>query len=96
MFLYIKIKSAAFAYMVYVKDTSLNSSSSNLSNLSQEEINQKLFLDEYANYFTDSIPGELPRSSGEDDHRIDLIPGTTPPNKPPYRVSLPQQEKIMA
>ena len=82
--------------MVYVKDTSLNSSSSNLNNLSQEEINQKVFLDEYANCFTDSIPGELPPSRGEDDHRIDLIPGTTPPNKPPYRVSLPQQEEIMA
>ena len=89
------IKSAAFAYMVYVKDTSLNSSSSNLSNLSQDEINQKVFLDEYASCFTDSIPGELPPSTG-DDHRIDLIPSTTPPNKPPYRVSLPQQEEIMA
>ena len=90
------IKYATFAYMVYVKDTSLNSSSSNLSNLSQEEINQKVFLDEYANCFTDSIPGELPPSRGEDDHRIYLIPGTMPPNKPPYRASLPQQEEIMA
>ena len=78
------IKSATFAYMVYVKDTSLNSSSSNLSNLSpQEEINQKVFLDEYEFFFTNSIPRELPPSRGEDDHRIDLIPGTTPPNKPP-------------
>ena len=58
------IKSAAFAYMVYVKDTSLNSSSSNLSNLSQDEINQKVFLDEYASCFTDSIPGELPSFKG--------------------------------
>ena len=90
------IKFAAFAYMVYVKDTSLNSSSSNLSNLSQGEINQKVFLDEYASCFTDSIPGELPPSRGVDDHRIDLIPGTTLPNKPPYRISLPQQEEIIA
>ena len=81
--------------MVYVKDTSINSSLSNLSSLSQEEINQKVFLDEYANYFTNSIPRELPPSRGEDDHRIDLILGTTPLNKPPYRVSLPQQEEIM-
>ena len=76
------IKSSTFAYMVYVKDTSLNSSSSNLSNLSQYEINQKVFLDEYASCFTDSIPRELPPSRGVDDHRIDLILGTTPPNKP--------------
>ena len=40
--------------------------------------------------------GELPPSRGEDDHRIDLIPGTTPPNKPSYKVSLPQQEEIIA
>lgn len=82
--------------MVYVKDTSLNSSLFNGSTLSKEEIDQKVFLGEYASCFTESIPGELPPSRGEDDHRIDLIPGTTTPNKPPYRVSLPQQEQIMA
>ena len=43
-----------------------------------------------------SIPGQLPPSSGEDDHKIDLITGTSPPSKPPYRVSPPQQEEIMA
>ena len=89
------IKSIAFAYTVYVKDTSLHSSSSNLSNLSEDEINQKVFLDEYASSFTDSIPRELPPSRWVDDHKIYLIPGITPPNKPPYRVSLPQQEEIM-
>ena len=87
------IKSAAFVYMVYVKDTSLKSSSSNLSNWSQDEINQKVFPDEYASCFKDSIPGELPPSRGVDDHRIDLIPGTTPPNKPPYRVSPPHSKR---
>src|SRR5271168_382171 len=47
-------------------------------------------------FVKDSIPGELPPSRGEDDHRIDLIPGISPPNKPPYRVSPAQQEEIMA
>ena len=28
-------------------------------------------------------------------HRIELIPGISPPNKPPYRVSPSQQEEIM-
>ena len=45
--------------------------------------------------FTDSIPRELSPSRGEDDHKIELIPGSSPPNKPPYRVSLAQQEEIM-
>lgn len=33
---------------------------------------------------------------GEDDHRIDLILGTTPLNRPPYYVSHVQQEEIMS
>ncbi len=82
--------------MVYVKDTSLNYSLYNLSNLSKEEIIQKEFHDEYAHCFTDSIPGELPPSRGEEDHRIDLIPETSPLNKPHYRVSPTQQEELMA
>ncbi|MCO5547131.1 hypothetical protein L7F22_000573 [Adiantum nelumboides] len=30
-----------------------------------------------------------------EDHTIDLIPGSTPPNRPPYRVSRAQNEEIM-
>ena len=44
----------------------------------------------------EEIPNELPPSRGEDDHRIDLIQGSNPPNRAPYRVSLAQQEEIMA
>ncbi|MCO5551612.1 hypothetical protein L7F22_005117 [Adiantum nelumboides] len=43
----------------------------------------------------DDIPGELPSKRGDDDHMIELIPGSSPPNKPPYRVSQAQQEEIM-
>ncbi|MCO5597114.1 hypothetical protein L7F22_051189 [Adiantum nelumboides] len=32
---------------------------------------------------------------GEDDHKIELIPGSSPPNRPPYRVSYAQQEEIL-
>ncbi|MCO5582158.1 hypothetical protein L7F22_036048 [Adiantum nelumboides] len=45
--------------------------------------------------FIDDIPGELPPKRGDDDHAIELIPGSSPPNKPPYRVSRAQQEEIM-
>ncbi|MCO5563014.1 hypothetical protein L7F22_016650 [Adiantum nelumboides] len=38
----------------------------------------------------------MPPKRGDDDHRIDLIPGSSPPNKPSYRVSQAQQEEIMA
>ena len=31
----------------------------------------------------DEIPKKVPPSHGEDDHKIDLIPGTSPPNRPP-------------
>ena len=34
-----------------------------------------------------------PPKRGDDDHRIDLIPGSSPPNRAPYRVSYAQQEE---
>ncbi|MCO5611395.1 hypothetical protein L7F22_065648 [Adiantum nelumboides] len=45
--------------------------------------------------FIDDIPGELPPKRGDEDHAIELVPGSSPPNKPPYRVSQAQQEEIM-
>ncbi|MCO5556393.1 hypothetical protein L7F22_009941 [Adiantum nelumboides] len=36
------------------------------------------------------------KKRGDDDHRIDLIQGSSPPNKPLYRVSHAQQEEIMS
>ena len=91
------IKSFVSAYFIFVRDSS--KSANNLkyetSNSCKEEISQKVFLNEFSYCFTNSIPSELPPSKGEDDHRIELIPGVAPPNKPPYRVSLAQQEEIM-
>ncbi|MCO5596075.1 hypothetical protein L7F22_050133 [Adiantum nelumboides] len=45
--------------------------------------------------FADEIPNDLSPSRGEDDHKIELIPGSSPPNRPPYRVSYAQQEEIL-
>ena len=36
------------------------------------------------------LPPERPK-----DHAIDIIPESSPPNRPPYRVNLAQQEEIM-
>ncbi|MCO5600937.1 hypothetical protein L7F22_055054 [Adiantum nelumboides] len=41
------------------------------------------------------IPGELPPKCTDDDHMIELLLSTSPPNKPLYRGSQAQQEEIM-
>ena len=54
-------------------------------------------MKQYQDCFSDELPNELPPVRGEDDHMIDLIPGTSaPPNRPPYHVSRAQQEEIMS
>ncbi|MCO5561076.1 hypothetical protein L7F22_014697 [Adiantum nelumboides] len=62
---------------------------------SQEDLELSKFLNQFQDVFIDDIPGELPPKRGDDDHAIELIPGSSPPNKPPYRVSQAQQEEIM-
>ena len=74
----------------------VNSLPSNVSDSSKEESSLKLFLDESMDCFIDSILRDLPLSRREDDHKIELSTGSSSPNKLPYRISLAQQEKIMA
>ncbi|MCO5602448.1 hypothetical protein L7F22_056580 [Adiantum nelumboides] len=62
---------------------------------SKEDLELSKFLNQFQDVFIDDIPGELPPKRGDDDHAIELIPGSSPPNKPPYRVSQAQQEEIM-
>ena len=93
------IKSSLFSYMVFVKDPHpLNDTTSQESNAkmnSNDEENQESFLQSFSDYFSDSIPNELPPSRGDDDHRIELVPGSAPPNRPPYPLSHAQQEEIL-
>ena len=63
--------------------------------MSKEDLKLSNFLQEFQDIFTDDIPGDLPPTRGMDDHSINIIPGSSPPNKPPYRVSQAQQEEIM-
>ena len=64
--------------------------------MSKEELDLSNFLNQYQDVFIDDIRGELPPKRGDDDHKIELSPGSSPPtNKPPYRVSQAQQEEIM-
>ena len=66
-------------------------------NLHDETCNMEVesYLKQYEDCFSDELPSELPPVRNEDDHRIDLIPRSAPPNRPPYRVSRAQQEEIM-
>ncbi|MCO5553939.1 hypothetical protein L7F22_007465 [Adiantum nelumboides] len=82
--------------MIFVKDSlsDVNKTQVNESG-SQEDLEFSKFLNQFQYVFIDDIPGELPPKQGDDDHAIELIPGSSPPNKPPYRVSQAQQEEIM-
>lgn len=52
------------------------------------------FLKQFKDCFSEAIPGELPPERPED-HTIMEIPGSSPPDRAPYRVSVAQQEEIM-
>ncbi|MCO5554560.1 hypothetical protein L7F22_008090 [Adiantum nelumboides] len=90
------IKSSISVYMIFVKDSlsDVNKTQVNESG-SKEDLELSKFLNQFQDIFIDDIPGELPPKRGDDDHAIELIPGSSPPNKPPYRVSQAQQEEIM-
>ena len=64
----------------------------NVSSLDKENLD---FLNQHENCITDSLPDHLTRKRLED-HHIDLVSRSSPPNRPPYKVSVSQQEEIMA
>ena len=82
------IKNSLSCYMVSVKENSDDTCAlKNASYESQEEIDMPNFLKEFQDLFTDDIPTELPPTRGIFDHTIELLPRSSPPNKPPSRVS---------
>ncbi|MCO5553671.1 hypothetical protein L7F22_007197 [Adiantum nelumboides] len=90
------IKSSIFVCMIFVKYSlsDVNKTQVNESG-SQEDLELSKFLNQFQDVFINDIPGEIPPKRGDDDHAIELIQGSSPPNKPPYRVSQAQQEEIM-
>ena len=89
------IKSSISCYMVFVKEHVRSASELNVSkSKTKENLAMSKLLQEFQEIFTDDIPNEMPPSRGPDDHSIELLPGSSPPNKPPYRVSQAQQEEI--
>ncbi|MCO5557823.1 hypothetical protein L7F22_011395 [Adiantum nelumboides] len=82
------MKSNLFAYMIFAQESKQHE-------LSIEQKDHQEFLNSFNDCFADEIPNDLPPSRGEDDHKIKLIPGSSPLNRPPYRVSYAQQEEIL-
>ncbi|MCO5581857.1 hypothetical protein L7F22_035746 [Adiantum nelumboides] len=91
------IKSSISIYMIFVKDSLNGVNETQVIDESgmQEDLELSNFLNQFQDVFIDDILGELPPKRRDDDYMIELIPGSSPPNKPPYRVSRAQQEEIM-
>ncbi|MCO5598147.1 hypothetical protein L7F22_052239 [Adiantum nelumboides] len=74
------MKTSLFVYSIFLKEVS-DEDRTNMSTLDTE---RQDFLHSHADCFSEGLPGELPPVRPED-HTIDLIHGSTPPNRPPYR-----------
>ena len=57
------------------------------------DLHLKEFLHTYDSCFKDEIPNELPPIRGDDDHRIELIQGSSPPNRAPIEYPWPNKRK---
>ncbi|MCO5564442.1 hypothetical protein L7F22_018103 [Adiantum nelumboides] len=90
------IQSSISTTMIFVKDSL---SDANKTQINESGMHEHLelfkFLNQFQDVFIEDIPGELPPKQGDDDHAIEPLQGSSPPNKPPYRVSQAQQEEIM-
>ena len=102
-------KKSLFAYIIHVKESpspcvyenSLHDNDSTQANIHNddddaERLGLNEFLHTYNSCFADKVPNKLAPISGDYDHRIELIQGSSPPNKAPYCISMTQQEEIMS
>ncbi|MCO5559899.1 hypothetical protein L7F22_013503 [Adiantum nelumboides] len=87
------IKSSISCYMVFVKESKESACVlKELCSETRDKSKMSDLLNEFQDVFTDDIPNELPPSRGQYAHTMELLPCSSPPNKPPYRVSQAQQE----
>ena len=64
------------------------------SGSSQEEQEELLaLLHEYSDVLTSELPSRLPLKRSVN-HNIDLVPGASPPSRPPYRLSKPMLDEL--
>ncbi|MCO5567677.1 hypothetical protein L7F22_021371 [Adiantum nelumboides] len=79
------------AYLVFAREV-LDCDESNLYVLDKV---RSMFLQQYSDCFSDSLPSQFTPERPED-HVIDLVPSSRPPNRPPYKVSASQQKEVMS
>ena len=85
------IKSSISCYMIFVKESLKDACASSSAKIETKEDRDNFnFLSKFQDLFIDDIPVELPPTRGIYDHTIELLTGSSPPSKPPYRVSQAQ------
>lgn len=57
-----------------------------------DELRRKV-MHEFRDVFPDDLPAGLPPAR-DVDHRIELVPGSSPPNRPTYRMSPPELDEL--
>ena len=77
------IKNHLSTYMLFVQDSNLVDENATVSQVDKE---RSYFLKKFYDCFSTDLLSELPPESPKD-HGIDILPGNSPPNKPPYQVS---------
>jgi len=64
-----------------------------LGNVQTADPDAQALLAEYSDVFPDDLPAGLPPSRAVD-HRIELFPGSEPPSRPTYRLSLAEMDEV--
>ncbi|MCO5613126.1 hypothetical protein L7F22_067401 [Adiantum nelumboides] len=94
-FLYSAAQSVINVYHLAACGPSLLASAAYIYFSIAADLDKAAFLNGFSDCFSNSLPDELSPERSED-HRIDVVPGSSPPNKPPYRVSAAQQNEILS
>jgi hypothetical protein len=101
----LKTKQIEAAYLIYVEENSINIIDTDLTFKSKSKVNSAAsshapadvtcakVVNEYRDVFPDSLPEGLPPVR-EVDHKIELIPGSSPPSRPTMRMSATELEEL--
>jgi len=84
------VKQCIGIYLLYINPIEEDKSYNVLNN---SNMKRKALIDSYENIFTEDLPSSLPPKRDED-HRIDIVPGSSPPSRGPYRTSPAQHEEL--
>jgi hypothetical protein len=82
---------AESAYLLLVSDKSAAMEGAETQSTLDPRI--RSLLDEFKDVFPEDLPDGLPPSR-DVDHRIELVPGSTPPSRPTYRMSPPELDEL--